>query len=201
MDSRSLIRDCGRHQLVDLGAVVQHAEDEEGFVVWRGWEERERESERRRDVLERGINWRSSEGHSEGGSRTWGPTCGHGAHQHRVELDDGAEDVLGVGRAGQVLAVALEDEALVLFLEQDQDVLQQQRVELWMDGRRIKQPVRKHQGRRRRRKKKPSADYEPMVLSLFTFHDRGPSCTIRRLVRSKFWGEGERTRGGEPLSH
>lgn len=67
-----------------------------------------------------------------------GPTCGHGAHQHGVELDDGAEDVFGVGRAGQVLAVALEDEALVLFLEQYQDVLQQQRVELWMDGKRTK---------------------------------------------------------------
>lgn len=37
MDSRSLIRDCGRHQLVDLGAVVRHADDEEGLVVWR-WE-------------------------------------------------------------------------------------------------------------------------------------------------------------------
>lgn len=48
----------------------------------------------------------------------------------------------------------------------------------------------------KKKKKKPSADYEPMVLSLFTFHDRGPSCTIRRLVRSKFWGEGERTGGG-----
>lgn len=43
-------------------------------------------------------------------------TCGNGAHQHGVELDDGAEDVLGVGGAGQVLAVALEDEALVLLL-------------------------------------------------------------------------------------
>lgn len=134
MDSRSLIRDCGRHQLVDLGAVVQHAEDEEGLVVWRG-EEEGGGRERRRDVLERGINWRSREGHSGGESRTSGPTCGHGAHQHRVELDDWAEDVLGVGRADQVLAVALEDEALVLFLEQDQDVLQQQRVKLWMDGR------------------------------------------------------------------
>lgn len=41
MDSRPLIRDCGRHQLVDLGAVVQHAEDEEGLVVWREEEERE----------------------------------------------------------------------------------------------------------------------------------------------------------------
>lgn len=73
-----------------------------------------------------------------GQSGTSGPTCGHGAHQHGVELDDGAEYVFGVGRAGQVLAVALEDEALVLFLEQHQDVLQQQCVELWMDGRRIK---------------------------------------------------------------
>lgn len=59
MDSRSLIRDCGRHQLVDLGAVVQHAEDEEGLVVWRGGEEgggrRERATQRRfraRDQLE-----------------------------------------------------------------------------------------------------------------------------------------------------
>jgi len=57
-------------------------------------------------------------------------TCGHGADQHSVELDDGAEDVLGVGAARQVFTVALEDEPLVLLLQQHQDVLQQQRVQL-----------------------------------------------------------------------
>ena len=60
----------------------------------------------------------------------WQLTCGHRAHQHRVELDDGAEDVLGVGGARQVFAVALEDEPLILLLQQHQDVLQEQGVQL-----------------------------------------------------------------------
>lgn len=50
-------------------------------------------------------------------------TCGHRAHQHSVEFDDGAEDVFGIGRASQVFAVTFEDETLILFLQQDQDVL------------------------------------------------------------------------------
>lgn len=58
------------------------------------------------------------------------PTCGHRAHQHGVEFDDGAEDVFGVGAARQVLAVTLEDQTLVLFLKQNEDVLQEQRVQL-----------------------------------------------------------------------
>lgn len=58
------------------------------------------------------------------------PTCGHGADQHRAELDDGAEDVFGVRRACQVLTVTLEDETLVLFLEQDQDVFKEEGVQL-----------------------------------------------------------------------
>lgn len=58
-----------------------------------------------------------------------GPTCGHGAHQYSVELDDGAEGVLGFRGARQVFAVALQDETLVLPLQQDQDVLQEQRVQ------------------------------------------------------------------------
>lgn len=32
---RHLIRDGGRHQLVDLGSVFGHGKDEEGLVVWR----------------------------------------------------------------------------------------------------------------------------------------------------------------------
>jgi len=63
-----------------------------------------------------------------------GLTCGHRAHQHRAELDDGAEDVLGIRGARQVLTVTLQDEALVLFLEQNQDVLQQEGVQLWRGG-------------------------------------------------------------------
>lgn len=31
------------------------------------------------------------------------------------------------------------------------------------------------------------SEYKPIVLSLFTFHDSGPSCTIVLLVRSRFW--------------
>lgn len=57
-------------------------------------------------------------------------TGGHRANQDGVELDDGTEDVLGVGRCRRVLAVELEDQTLVLFLQQDQDVLQEERVEL-----------------------------------------------------------------------
>lgn len=56
----------------------------------------------------------------------WRPTCGHRAHQHSVEFDDGAEDVFGVRGAGQVFAVTFEDKTFVLLLQQDQDVLQEQ---------------------------------------------------------------------------
>lgn len=38
-------------------------------------------------------------------------------NQDSVELDDGAENVLGVGGADQTLAVESEDQALVLFLK------------------------------------------------------------------------------------
>lgn len=58
------------------------------------------------------------------------PTCGHRAHQHAVEFDDGAEDVFGVCAARQVFTVTLEDQTLVLFLKQNEDVLQEQRVQL-----------------------------------------------------------------------
>lgn len=58
-------------------------------------------------------------------------TGGHWTNQDSVELDDGAEDVLGVGGRGRVLAVELEDQTLVLLLQQDQDVLQEECVELW----------------------------------------------------------------------
>lgn len=58
-------------------------------------------------------------------------TCGHRAHQHSVEFDDGAEDVFGVSGARQVFAVTFEDETFVLFLQQDQDVLQEQCVKFW----------------------------------------------------------------------
>lgn len=65
----------------------------------------------------------------EGGGRVL--TCGHRTNQHRAELDDRAERVLGVSGAGLVLAVELEDEALVLLLQQHQDVFQEEGVELW----------------------------------------------------------------------
>lgn len=57
-------------------------------------------------------------------------TGGNRTNQNSVEFDDRAEDVLGVGGAGQVLAVELEDQTLILLLQQDQDVLQEDRVEL-----------------------------------------------------------------------
>lgn len=46
-------------------------------------------------------------------------TGGHWANQDGVELDDGTENVLGVGRCCRVLAVELEDQTLVLLLQQD----------------------------------------------------------------------------------
>lgn len=58
------------------------------------------------------------------------PTGRDGSDQHRVELDDGAEDVFGVGGDGRILPVKLEDQALVLLLQQDQDVLQEDGVQL-----------------------------------------------------------------------
>ena len=74
-----------------------------------------------------------------------GLTSGHWTDQHGAELDDGAEDVLGVGGAGHILAVELEHQTLVLFLQQDQDVLQQNRVQLceersWWGGYNYAQP-------------------------------------------------------------
>lgn len=62
-------------------------------------------------------------------------TCGHRANQDGAELDDRAEDALGVGGAGLVLAVELEEEPLVLLLQQHQDVLQEDHVELWKKNR------------------------------------------------------------------
>lgn len=58
-------------------------------------------------------------------------TSGDWTNQHSVELDDRAEDVLGVRGTGWVLAMEFEDQTLVLFLQQNQDVLQEDGVELW----------------------------------------------------------------------
>lgn len=43
-------------------------------------------------------------------------TCGHRAHQHTVELNDGAENMFGICSACHVFTVTLKDEALILFL-------------------------------------------------------------------------------------
>lgn len=51
-------------------------------------------------------------------------------NQDRVEFDDGAEGVFGVGWIGLILAVEFEDQTLVLFLQQNQDVLQEDCVQL-----------------------------------------------------------------------
>lgn len=58
-------------------------------------------------------------------------TCGHGADQHRVEFEDGAEGLFGVRRAQCCLAVALEHQFLVLLLQQHQKVLEEQHVQVW----------------------------------------------------------------------
>lgn len=57
-------------------------------------------------------------------------TSGHRANQDGVELDDGTENVLSVGRCCRVLAMELEDQTLILLLQQDQDVLQEECVEI-----------------------------------------------------------------------
>lgn len=57
-------------------------------------------------------------------------TGGHWANQDSVELDDGAEGVFAVGNTGHVLAVEFEDQAFILFLQKNQDVLQEDRVQL-----------------------------------------------------------------------
>lgn len=56
-------------------------------------------------------------------------TGGHRTNQDGVELDDWTENVLGVCCCCRVFAVELEDQALVLLLQKDQDVLQEECVE------------------------------------------------------------------------
>ena len=63
-------------------------------------------------------------------------TSCHRTNQYSAEFDDGAQDVLGVGGARRILPVELEDQTLVLFLQQNQNVLQQNSVELWKEKRR-----------------------------------------------------------------
>lgn len=60
-------------------------------------------------------------------------TCGHRADEHGIELEHGAEGLLAVRRAHGRLAVALEQQLLILFLQQHEEVLQQQHVEVWRD--------------------------------------------------------------------
>jgi len=59
------------------------------------------------------------------------PTRGHGADEHRVEFEHGAEGLLVVQRAQRRLAVALEHQFLVLLLQQDQEVFEEQHVQVW----------------------------------------------------------------------
>lgn len=56
------------------------------------------------------------------------------SNQDSVEFNDGAEGVLGVCGADQTLAVESEDQTLVLFLQQNQNVLQEDCVKLWKEG-------------------------------------------------------------------
>lgn len=98
MGLRHLIRDGGRHQLIDLGSVFRHGKDKEGLVVWKESRSRLATCVQRETSREAAL------------------TCGHGAHQYGVELDDGAEGVFGVCGACQVFAVTFKDEALILFL-------------------------------------------------------------------------------------
>lgn len=62
------------------------------------------------------VKTRGREETQTSGAARRGLTCGHGAHQYSVELDDGAEGVLGVRGARQVFAVTLQDETLILLL-------------------------------------------------------------------------------------
>ena len=58
-------------------------------------------------------------------------TCGHGADEHGIELEHRAEGLLAVRGAHGCLAVALQQQLLILFLQQHEEVLQQQHVEVW----------------------------------------------------------------------
>lgn len=57
-------------------------------------------------------------------------TGGHWTNQDSVELHDGAEGVFAVGNIGHVLAVKFEDQTFILFLQKNQDVLQEDGVQL-----------------------------------------------------------------------
>lgn len=57
-------------------------------------------------------------------------TCGHGADEHRIELEDGAEGLLGVGGAQCRLAVTLQHQLLVLLLQKHQEVFEQQHMQI-----------------------------------------------------------------------
>lgn len=58
-------------------------------------------------------------------------TCGHGADEHGIELEHRAEGLLAVRGAHGCLAVTLQQQLLILFLQQHEEVLQQQHVEVW----------------------------------------------------------------------
>lgn len=51
-------------------------------------------------------------------------TCSHGTDEHSVELQHRAEGLSAVRRAHSCLAVALEQQPLLLSLQQHQKVLQ-----------------------------------------------------------------------------
>lgn len=57
-------------------------------------------------------------------------TCCHLANQNGVQFDDRAEGVFTVRCRRQDLTVTLEDQFIILFLQQHQNVLQQQSVEI-----------------------------------------------------------------------
>ena len=63
------------------------------------------------------ANKNGSEYYEKKVKNTAGLTSGHRSNQDSVEFDDGAEDVLGISNAGQILAMKLEDQTLVLFLQ------------------------------------------------------------------------------------
>lgn len=58
-------------------------------------------------------------------------TGGHRSDQDSAQFNDRTEDLFGVCSTGQILPMEFENEPLVLFLQQNQNVLKQDGVQLW----------------------------------------------------------------------
>lgn len=111
--SRFLLRHGLCHQLIDLCSVIGHGHHKKRLVICE-----------HRVILNTELvpTWRRVHSQTRFLFLAW-LTCCYRAHQHGAQLDDWTEDVFGLGRACQILTVALQDQLLILPLQQHQDVL------------------------------------------------------------------------------